>query len=111
MSTTVVKLVVTRNALMMTAAVVSRRRAPLIRPSGSSSVSVAWPRICGMTATPVSKPERPRASFGKTSSAMPTTISGLPWDVVRASHQLSTATGWRMTSKIVVTTTMTFSPR
>ena len=69
---------------MMTAAVVSSFRAPSIRPAGFSSVSPARPRICGITATPVSKPDRPRASLGKTSSAMATTMSGFPWEVVRA---------------------------
>ena len=46
--------------------------------------SSASPRTCGITATPVSKPDRPSASLGKTSSAMPTTISGLPCWVVSA---------------------------
>ena len=40
-----------------------------IRPVGSSSVSSASPLTRGMTETPVSKPERPRASFGKSSIA------------------------------------------
>ena len=51
------------------------------------------PRICGMTATPVSNPDRPSASLGKTSRAKPTASSGLPCDVEIACHQLSTATG------------------
>ena len=56
---------------MITAAVVSSFFVPRIRPVGFSSVSSGSPSTCGMTATPVSKPERPSASFGKTSRATP----------------------------------------
>ena len=64
---------VIRKTLMMTAAVVSSRLVPRIRPAGLSSVSVAVAR--GPAASPrrpVSNPDRPSASFGKTSSEMPT---------------------------------------
>ncbi len=66
-------LVTTRKQLMMTAAVVSSFRAPRMRPASSESEPIAPgpPLIWGITATPVSKPERPRASLGKTSRAMP----------------------------------------
>ena len=36
------------------------------------------PSTSGMTATPVSKPERPSASFGNSKSATTTIVSGLP---------------------------------
>ena len=57
---------------MITAAVVSSFFVPRIRPAGCSSVSPGSPSTCGMTATPVSKPDRPSASLGKTTSATPT---------------------------------------
>ncbi len=61
---------------MIAAAAVSIRRVPAMRPSGRSSVSSSRPRTSGITDTPVSKPDRPSASFGKTMSATPTTSSG-----------------------------------
>ena len=73
---------------MMIAAVVSSRCAPRMRPTGLLRRCRSRRRvICGMTATPVSKPERPSASFGKTISAMPTMTSGLPCCAVSAAHQ------------------------
>ena len=63
---------------MVTAAVVSSRRVPRIRPAGLASVSAASPWTCGITATPVSKPDRPSASFGNTSAAAATIMTGLP---------------------------------
>ena len=36
------------------------------------------PSTSGITATPVSKPDSPSASFGKTSSATPIMPNGLP---------------------------------
>ena len=72
------KLDVIRNVLMITAAVSSSLRVPRMRPTGFSSVSSASPFTCGITATPVSNPDRPRASLGKTSRAMPTISQGLP---------------------------------
>jgi hypothetical protein len=77
MSAVVITLEVIRNTLIITAAVVSSRRVPRIRPSGSSSVSAGSPAICGITATPVSNPDRPNASLGNTNSAMPIIIHGL----------------------------------
>ena len=74
----VTKLLVIRKTLMITAALVSSRRVPRIRPAGRCSVSSASPSMCGMTATPVSKPDRPSASLGKTSSATATIMNGLP---------------------------------
>ena len=54
-------------------------------PVGLSSVSVASPLMCGMTATPVSKPDMPSASFGNEISANPTarkTLFGWPIDLL-----------------------------
>ena len=63
---------------MITAAVVSSRRVPRIRPTGLLlGVASALPLICGITATPVSNPDRPSASFGNTSRAIPTITHGL----------------------------------
>jgi hypothetical protein len=51
---------------MTAAAVRSSRRVLRIRPAGRFGSSSASPRTSGMTATPVSNPDRPRASRGKT---------------------------------------------
>ena len=62
--------------LMMTAAVSRSFRVLATRPIGAPPVrglyprSVSPPSISGMTETPVSKPLRPRASFGNTSTAL-----------------------------------------
>ena len=61
--------------LMMTAAATRSFRVLATRPIGTSPVRGLWlrsvgpPSISGMTETPVSKPLRPRASFGNTSTA------------------------------------------
>ena len=65
--------------LMITAAVVSSLCVFRIRPSGWSSVSPGSPCTSGMTATPVSNPDRPSASFGKTSKETTTILNGLPY--------------------------------
>ena len=59
-----------RNALMITAAVESSLRVLRMRCASSS------PSIRGMTATPVSKPESPRARPGKRISAIPNRTQG-----------------------------------
>ena len=51
------------------------------------------PVTCGITATPVSKPDRPSASFGKTRRAIPTMMAGLPCCAVSAAHQSVTRLG------------------
>lgn len=81
------KLEVMRKMLMITAAVVSSFLAPWIRPAGRSGVSPGLPSICGMTATPVSNPDRPRASFGKITSATPIITRGLPRSATSAWDQ------------------------
>ena len=55
--------------LMISAAAVSSFFVLRIRPCGFRSVSSASPRTSGMTATPVSNPDKPSASFGNSSSA------------------------------------------
>ena len=54
-------------------------------PAGRASRTCpsASPLTCGITATPVSKPDMPSASFGKTSSATPTIASGEECSAVR----------------------------
>ena len=63
---------------MMSAAVRSSFFVLRIRPSGASSVSVGSPSTSGMTATPVSNPDRPSASFGNRMIAIAPIISGSP---------------------------------
>ncbi len=83
---------------MITAAVVSSLRVSRIRPVGFAQVSESSPLTCGITATPVSKPDMPRASFGNTSSATPTIASGEECAAVIASVQSPIFTGWLSTS-------------
>jgi hypothetical protein len=63
---------------MIAAAPVSSFFVFSMRPRGFSRVSPASPLTSGMTTTPVSKPERPSASFGKRKSATATIIGALP---------------------------------
>ena len=63
---------------MISAAAVSSFLAFRIRPVGSSSVSSGSPFTSGMTETPVSKPERPSASFGNSNMATSTIDMKLP---------------------------------
>ncbi len=105
------KLVVIRKQLMITAAVVSSLRAPRIRPVGRSSVSSGSPSMCGMTATPVSKPDRPRASLGKTTRATPIIAIGLLCSTLRAFVQSVITDGAVRTCQRPTATTTTFSVR
>ena len=68
-SIVVTMLLATSITLMMSAAAVSSFRVLRMRPRGRVSVSPASPLTSGITATPVSKPERPSASFGNSSIA------------------------------------------
>ena len=70
---------------MMPAAVCSSHIVCLMRPFGLDGVSPGSPRTSGITATPVSNPDRPSASFGNSSSAMAAIIIGLPCCVSSAS--------------------------
>ncbi len=63
-------LLASRNTLMMRAAADRSFLVLRILPAGFSSVSDASPRTSGMTATPVSKPDSPSASFGNRMSAI-----------------------------------------
>lgn len=78
---------------------------------GFSYVSVASPRTWGITATPVSNPDMPSASFGKTSSATPTMASGEECSRVMASVQSPTLTGWVRISQAEVARTTTLRNR
>ena len=106
MSTVVAKLLVMRKTLMMTAAVVSSRCAPRMRASGRRGVSLARPLISGMTATPVSNPDRPRASLGKTSRATTAIPSGSGCWVKSSCRQSETTAGFekRWANDTVITT-------
>ena len=67
----VTMLLVIRKTLMISAAVVSSLRVLRIRPVGlGSACRPGRPCTSGITATPVSKPDSPSASFGKSSSAI-----------------------------------------
>ena len=52
----------------------------------------------GMTETPVSKPESPRASLGKSSRARPSIVQGLPCVVEQRLLQARQRSGWIATS-------------
>ena len=62
---------------MMTAAVISSRWVLRILILGAAWSSSAAPWTSGIMATPVSKPDNPSASLGKSSSDTPTIASGL----------------------------------
>src|SRR5438128_566532 len=64
----VAKLLATRNTLIIKAAASNSRRVFLTRPAGCSGVSSVAPRTRGMTVTPVSKPDRPSAGRGNSST-------------------------------------------
>lgn len=107
----VARLESSRNPLMISATVVSSLRVSRTRPSGRAYVSVASPRTWGITATPVSKPDMPSASFGKTRSATPIIATGEECAAVMASHQLPIFTGSVRTCQAAVMRTTTFSMR
>ena len=62
---------------MMSAAVRSSFLVLRMRPCGAPSVSPGSPFTSGMTATPVSKPDRPERELGKEQSATTSIIHGL----------------------------------
>ena len=78
MSSVVTTLDVSRKTLIVIAAVVSSFFAPAMRCSGFVPGASPAPRICGMTVTPVSKPDNPSASCGNTTRARARTPIGLP---------------------------------
>ena len=93
---------------MISAAVVSSRCAPRTLAACWAAASPRPARICGITATPVSNPDRPRASLGKTISEMPTIIHGSPFWRNTAPHQSVTVdASWpTCTSAVAMTTTL-----
>ncbi len=106
-----IRLVTIRKALMIKAAVASSLRVLRMRPTGLASGSFGSPLTSGMTATPVSKPESPSASFGKIRMAKPTSSKGLLLRVVSACDQFEKTSGCAMISRMPRTPTITFNPR
>ena len=104
MSSVVTKLESSSITLMIAAAVSSSFRVLATRPFGapcflgSCPRSASPPSISGITVTPVSKPERPRASFGKTRSAPATTSVKSPF-AARAERQSPRSVGCVITSQ------------
>ena len=83
---------------MITAAVTSsfrvlRMRCSVRRPGSSPS-----PRTSGITATPVSNPESPRARRGNRITDRPIMASGLARPAKSASRQEWNTSGWRATA-------------
>ena len=107
----VTRLDVMRNPLMISAALVSSRRVPRMRPAGLLGVSEGSPCTKGITATPVSKPDRPRASFGKTIRAIPIITKMFPCCWVSAAHQSVITTALLATCVNATATTTAFRTR
>ena len=103
-------------ALMMRAAVIRSFLVLATRPIGAPPDrglcprSVRPPSISGMTDTPVSKPLRPRASFGNTSKAPAISIGKLPFPASAECHSASSA-GFAMTSRVPRPRTMRLRTR
>lgn len=110
-STVVMKLVVIRNTLMISAAVVSSFLVSRIRPVGFASVSSGSPSTSGITATPVSKPDMPSASLGKISSETPIITKTLPRSAVSPCVQSVTRCAAVSTCHSPFATTTTLSAR
>ena len=107
---------VTRKTLMITAAVASIRWVPRMRPTGCCSSSPPGPARRApstwvITATPVSKPDMPSASFGNTRSETATIIAGLPYSAFNAWVQSVTTWGWVATWASATAMTIVFSSR
>ncbi len=98
-------------ALMITADVVRSFLAPTIRPTGLASVSPGRPWISGMTATPVSNPDRPSASLGKTTSETSTIATGSGCSRLRRFRHSVTTWGAVATCQSASPTTTTLSSR
>jgi hypothetical protein len=96
---------------MMMAAVASNLRVLRMRPAGLASASSSLPRTRGMTATPVSKPERPSAILGKSSRAMPSATQGFPCSVITAPHHEPSRSPRLVTSRRARPITTRFSAR
>ncbi len=96
---------------MINAAVVSSFRVFRIRVAGWAGSSSAAPSTCGITATPVSKPDRPRASFGNTTSEMPIITQMFECSVVSMPRQFVTSSGAVITFQSALPITIRFRPR
>ena len=94
---------------MISAAVRSSIFVWRIRPAGFSSVSEGSPFTSGMTATPVSNPDNPRASFGNRIAAIANIITGLPCCATSAIFQLAKSSGCSQISRRPTMMTMTLS--
>lgn len=93
MSTVVTNAVASRYTDMINAAAVSSRRVLRIRAASRCWRSAPAPRTSGIMLTPVSKPDRPRTSSGKASTAGPSTAPNPPPPAVSAAVQSWTAAG------------------
>jgi hypothetical protein len=80
----VTTLLVTSRTLMIIAAAISSFFVLRIRPPRCLCVSPGSPSMSGITATPVSKPERPSARRGKRSIATRIIDAGFPYSAVAA---------------------------
>jgi len=105
MSSVVTKLVAMRKMLMMTAAVARSQRVLRIRSSRS------FPLMSGITATPVSKPESPRASFGKRMRQTPSIPKTLGCCAKRALFHCEITSGRWMIASIATPVTTAFRTR
>ena len=61
---------------------------------GSARLISPSPFTSGITTTPVSNPDNPRASLGKTTSAVPIMNNGFVYDVKRAFLQFQKTVGF-----------------
>jgi hypothetical protein len=93
MSSVVQTLLPMSATLMMSAAVRSSFLVLRTRPSGRSGVSFGSPSTSGITATPVSNPDMPSASLGKSNSATPTIAVQLPCSCRRRFRHAGTTSG------------------
>jgi hypothetical protein len=107
----VTKLEVSSSTAMIAAATDSSLRVPEIRRASRSPAVPSPSATCGMTSTPVSNPDRPRASLGKATSATPITASALECSWVRADHQSVTSAEPVATCTRASPTTTAFSAR
>jgi hypothetical protein len=69
-----------------------------MRPDGCATVSVASPVTSGMTATPVSKPDKPSATFGNRITAIAAIIAGLLCCAKSVTRQFEMSSGCRAIS-------------
>ena len=97
-STVVTTLLTISSTLMISAAREAASSCCGYARVGRSSVSSGSPLTSGITATPVSNPDRPSASFGNTSSAAPIISIGLPCCASNAVASPCSSSGWAQIS-------------